>query len=228
MPGTWLDSSCIAIVGARGSGKSSCAYHLLGQMTKPVYVFAHPKPWLITERGWGVLHRLEEMYDIGAAAVWIDEGQLTIPTGNKRANEGLQKLLSIARHRDITLVLSTCDTRWITRALEAYIDVWLVKDIDAGLVKNGSTIKRIIKRHVIIDPDEFHLRPDQYLQFGRDWPEHDGLHTFAQPEFFTDEHSKPFSVMTPGEEVRREVHLESVLRSALEPANGTARVGGVA
>ena len=61
------------------------------------------------------------------------------------------------------MVFSTSDTRWITRGLESYIDVWLIKDIDVALVKQGSMIKKIIKKNSLIDPEAFKCRIDEYL-----------------------------------------------------------------
>lgn len=192
---SWLRASAIAIVGHRGSGKTACACELLDSIDdRPVFVYQHPKPDLLAERGWKQMYRLEQMYEIDNAVVWMDEPQITIPKLDKRANDGLQKLLSIARHRDITLVTSTCDTRWITRALESYIDCWLVKDVEARLVKQGALIKKIIQRHVVCDVDEFRLSKPQYLFYGRDYPQMDGLHSFEMPWWFDERWSKPYSV----------------------------------
>lgn len=189
----FLSSTAIAIVGERGSGKTALACHLLDQVTtRPVHVYQHQDPDLIASRGWKQMYRLEQMYDIDNAVVWMDEPQISIPKLDKRANEGLQRLLSIARHRDITLILSTCDTRWITRALEAFIDCWLIKDVEPRLVKQGALMKKIIQRHVIVDPDEFRLPPHQYLFYGRHFDALDGLHEFRLPEYFDESWSKPY------------------------------------
>lgn len=218
----WLDSTAICIVGERGSGKTALAYDLLSRQSKPVYVFNNPKPQLITDLGWRNMRRLEEMYDLSNVCVWIDEPQLTIPKLDKRANEGLQRLLSIARHRDLTLIISTCDTRWVTRALESYIDVWIVKDIEPMLVKQGSIVKNIIKRFVMCDVDEFRLEPNQYLVYARNFPElgageERGLQTFERPEFFTEQHSKPYSVSAP----------KSATNGASEPRQELVVVGNM-
>lgn len=191
---SWLKSSAIAVVGHRGSGKTALACYLLDQVAdRPVWVYQHPKPELLAERGWKQMYRLEQMMEIDNAVTWIDEPQISIPKLDKRANEGLQRLLSIARHRDITLLISTCDTRWITRALESYVDIWLVKDVEVRLVKMGSMIAKIVKKHCIVDTDEFRLRPNQYLAYGRDYREMDGLHSFDKPAYFDERWSKPYS-----------------------------------
>jgi hypothetical protein len=195
---SWLRSTCIAVVGDRGSGKTATCCAFLDAITdRPVYVFSHPKPDLVRERGWENMHRLESLYDVSNVVVWLDEPQLSIPKLDKRANEGLQRLLSIARHRDITLLLSTCDTRWITRALEAYVETWVVKDVEPRLVKQGALIKKIIQKFCIVDADEFHLEKDQFLFYNRHMPEMDGLQSVGLPEWWTDEWSKPYALDDP-------------------------------
>lgn len=191
----WLTSTCIAAIGDRGSGKTALCMSLLDRITdRPVHIYDHPKPRLIESHGWLNMHRLEELYSIDNAVCYIDEPQLSIPKLDKRANEGLQKLLSIARHRDITLVLSTVDTRWITRALESYVDTWLIKDLEPRLVKQGALAKKVIAKYVVADPDEFALEPWEYLFYNRHFPELDGKHVFKRPEWFTEEWSKPYAL----------------------------------
>lgn len=192
---TITSSTAIAIVGERGSGKTALACSLLDSIRdRPVYVYRHQRPDLIATRGWRQMYRLEQLYDVDNCVVWIDEPQIAIPKLDKRANDGLQTVLSIARHRDITLVLSTCDTRWITRALEAYIDAWFILDLEPALVKQGSIIKKAIKRHVIVDPDEFKLNKGEYLFYGRRFPEKDGKHHFELPGWWSEEWSKPYAI----------------------------------
>lgn len=193
----FLRSTAVAIVGVRGSGKTALACHFLDTIKdRPVYVYAHPRPELIEERGWIPMKRLETLYEIGNAVVWLDEPQITIPKLDKRANDGLQRLLSIARHRDLTLIFSTCDTRWITRALESFIDAWAVCDIEPRLVKQGALIKKIIQRYVVCDPEEFALRPGQYLAYARKYPSFDSSspRTFDLPEWWDERHSKPYAI----------------------------------
>jgi hypothetical protein len=190
----WLTSSAICVLGHRGSGKGALSCHILDHSPKPVYVFGHPTPQLVEERGWKPLWRLEELYRLGESTIWIDEGQLTIPKADKKANDGLNKLLSIARHRSMTLLLSTCDSRWVTRALESMVDVWLLKDCEAQLLKNGSMAKKLIRKHVVMDPDEFRLEKPEYLFYSRDHVELDGLHVFDKPDYFDDRWSKPWAV----------------------------------
>lgn len=190
-----LHTSCICILGHRGSGKSALAAYLMSQVKdRPCYVFDHATPELVEEQGWKNLYRIEEIYRLQNCVIWADEVQLTIPTLDKRANEGLAKLLSIARHRDITLILSTSDSRWVTRGLESWVDCWVVKDCEASLLKNGSLAKKIIKQFVVVSPEEFRLEKNEFLFYYRERPSLDGLHTAPLPDFWDMRWSKPFSL----------------------------------
>lgn len=192
----WMNATAIAIVGHRGTGKTALACHLLDEVDgrKPVWVYQHPKPELIDSRGWHNMYRLETLYDLDNVVVWLDEPQLSIQKLDKRSNDGLQRLLSIARHRDLTLVLSTCDTRWITRALESYIDRWLVKDIDITLAKQGSTLKRIYQKYAVCDPTEVRLKRSEYLDYSWESSGPIEKRTFSPPSWFDDSWSKPYSL----------------------------------
>lgn len=192
----WMKATAIAIVGHRGSGKTALAYSLLDSVKdRPVWCYQHPKPELLAERGWRQMHRLEQMEDIDNAVVSLDEPQISIQKLDKRANDGLQRLLSVARHRDLTLVISTCDTRWITRALESYIDVWCCLDVNPMLVKQGSLIKKIISKYVVVDIEGFRLQRGEFLLFGRDYENLDGKTKFSKPEWFDDRWSKPYALV---------------------------------
>lgn len=193
---SFLDATAHAIVGQRGSGKTNTMYSLLEKVEdRPVYLFDHPRPELPESRGWKVMRRLEQMYSIHHCVVAIDEPQLVIPKLDKRANEGLQKLLSIARHRDITLIFATCDSRWVTRALESYIDCWLVHDVEPKLLKQGSLAKKIIQRHVICDADEFRLEKGEFVFYGRDYEEIDGFYRVPLLPWFNEDWSKPYRIV---------------------------------
>lgn len=194
MSGDWLHSTAIAIVGERNSGKTGLACAVLDKVhDRPVHVYKHPRPELVDERGWLNMSRLEQLLNLRNCVAWIDEPQIVIPKLDKRANEGLQRLLSIARHRDITLVFSTCDTRWITRALESFIDVWLVKDCEPALLKQGSLVKKIIKDNCLTDVSEFRLEQDEFLFYARKFEGLDGRKTFVLPEWWSEAWSKPFA-----------------------------------
>ena len=211
----WINQlTSITIIGRRDSGKTSLVYYILKRAKKPIFVFKHPKPELIKALGYSLLQELNQFEYLQDCIVWCDEPQLFIKTYEKKSNEILNKMLSIARHRNVTLILSTSDTRFINKALESYIDVWMVKDIEIDLVKRGSIIKKIIKDNVFISEEGFKLKKNEYLFYSRDVPEMNGKHTFIKPEFFTEEYSKPFRIAN-----------SSAKQSANETANNSANGG---
>lgn len=191
----WINQvKSVAIVGESDSGKTALTYKLLDHADKPIYVFGNPREHLIKERGWNVLYDLGEMEYLSNCVLWADEIQLFIKTYDKRANDGLRRMLSIARQRGITLIITTNDTRFITRGLESYIDVWLIKDIEIMLIKQGSMIKKILKKYILIDEDGFRLNKNEYIFHSRKLYKLNKKYTFTLPKYWTEEHSKPFSL----------------------------------
>lgn len=184
----------IAVVGSTGSGKTGLVYSLLLDFTKDVYVFRHPKPKLIEELGYKLMRDLEELEGLKDCVVWIDEPQLHLKNYEKKSNDTLMKLLSMCRQLDITLIISTSDTRFINRGLESYIDVWAVKDMDWELAKNGSMVKNIIKSNSFISWEGLRLKVEEYIFHSRRFHESNGKKTFELPDFFNEEYSKPFKV----------------------------------
>lgn len=185
----------IAIVGDRGSGKTALAHRVCDALKEtglPVYVFKHPDRAKMYAAGYGVLHRFGDLEDLQDCVLWISEPQLHIPVHDKKANDGLLRLLSLCRQRNVVLVIDTCDSRFITRGLESYIDVWMVKDCDPQLLKQGSKIKKIIQENCLITVDGFGLPQAQFLYNARKHPELGGRHRFALPHYWTDAHSTPY------------------------------------
>jgi hypothetical protein len=189
------DIKCIALLGNGGSGKTALVYHILNHNKKPVYVLKHPNKSVLAQHGFNMMYSLEEFEHLKDCMVWIDEPQLHIQIYDHHANEVLQRMLSIARQNNITLILSTCETRFVTKGLEPYIDVWVVKDIEPSLVKQGSMVKKIIKDNVFIDINGFKLEKNQYIFYSRNLKQYNGKHGFVKPSFFDDRHSKPYRVM---------------------------------
>jgi hypothetical protein len=188
------DVTSIAIIGRRGSGKTALSYLCLSYANKPVFVYRHPKPKLVKALGYNILYSPDQLHRMHDCIVWIDEPQHFIKTYDKKANDNLLELLSIARQNDLTLILSTSDTRFITRGIESYIDVWMIKDIETDLIKQGSLAKKIIQRNTFGDANGFHKEPNEFLFYSRDYPQYEGTHSFELPAFFTEAYSKPFKI----------------------------------
>ena len=206
----WIDkANSILIVGRKRSGKTALAYKLLENSKKPVYVYGNPKPELIRALGYDVLYSLEDLERCQNITLWIDEVQLFLKHYDKTHNSALQRLLSISAHRDITIILSTSDTRFINKALESYIDVWLVKDIEVMLVKRGSMIKNIIRKYALIDEEGFRLNNNEYIVYSINFQEINGRFTFKLPNYFTEEHSKPFRIANESaNEIKNKVRIK--------------------
>lgn len=184
----------IAIAGTTGTGKTAIGYKILEVFDKPVYVLKHPRPELLKERGFLPLFRFSDIERLSHCVIWIDEPQLYISYYEKRINSALMRLLSLCRQREITLILSTSDTRFINRGLESYIDVWIIKDLEFDLVKQGSIIKKIIKENTFIIDDGLKLSVEEYIFYSRRFDEFNGKHTFQKPSYFDERYSKPFLI----------------------------------
>lgn len=182
----------MVITGSRDSGKTALSYGFLLESKKPVYVYKYPNPPLIKRIGFRPMYSIEELEDLVDSVIWIDEPQLHFPVDQKKANSNLAKLLSIAMHKDLTMLFTTSDTRWVTRGLESYIDAWAIKDIEASLAKQGSLIKRIITRNCIVSSDDFKLPQNKYLFYARKFPALEGIHKFMLPSFWSTEYRKPY------------------------------------
>lgn len=187
----------VAVVGETGSGKTALVYRILERFRKKlperqIYVFKHPKPELILKLGFKQLFSLEELSDMRNCVVWIDEPQLHLTYYANNGNPELAKLLSLARQRDITLILSTSISQYITKTLEGQIDCYCIKDCDYDVVKQGSRIRTIIRQNSLFTPDAFKLKPNEYLFYCRKFYDKQGRYKFELPKFWNDDYSKPY------------------------------------
>jgi len=189
----WINNiTSLCVIGRRGSGKTALVYSVLEKYTKKVYVFKNPQEKEVKSLGYHILYNISDIERLQECLVWIDEPQLFIKYYDKKTNFALLNMLSIARHRGITLVLSTSDTRFVNKSMESYIDVWLIKDIETELIKRGSIVKKIIRNNCLIDEEGFRLKVDEFLFYSRDYDNLSGRHNFKKPEYFTETLSKPF------------------------------------
>ena len=184
----------IAIYGDTGTGKSCLAYTIISLFTdKKIYFLKHPKPELIEALGYSNLDSLEQMENIQDCVLFCDEPQLYLSLYEKRANRIISKVCSLARQLDITLIISSSDTRVFTKSNEAYFDLWLVKDLDYTMVKNGSRVKEVIKKNCLFEPEGFSLKVNEYLADSRKCRSINGKHIFIMPDYFTEAYSKPYA-----------------------------------
>jgi hypothetical protein len=162
----WNSCKVIAVVGHTGSGKTASCFNILSNIKdRSRYVVDHPFPEAL--EGTGVENIASINFeDLSDSAVWIDEPQLVFPKGEKKSNDALMMMCSLARQRDITLIFSTSDTRWINRGMESYVDTWLIKNLDFNLVKQGSITQKIIKqKYYNIMPSTFKLKVSEGILY---------------------------------------------------------------
>lgn len=184
----------IAVYGEIGTGKTALVYTILEQFkNKPVYFLRHPKPKLIEALGYKNLSNLQLMENIENIVLYVDEPQLILSIYDHKTNSIIARMCSLARQKNITLIISSSDTRVFSKYNEAYFDIWLIKDVDFEMVKMGSKIKYAIKNYCQLDPSGFRLDKNEFLFHSRKNPELcDRKFTFSKPSYFTEEHSKPY------------------------------------
>jgi len=185
----------IAIYGAMGTGKTSLAYTLIDELKKykkTVYFFNHPRPEMIEALGYENIDSLERLEDIQDCVLYLDEPQITLPLYNKKANRIISQICSLSRQLDITLIISTSDTRVFTKANEAFFDTWIVKDLDYDMVKNGSKIKKIMQKNAKFDAAGLRLKNNEFLFETRNHSRLNGLHAFTEVSCFNKKHSTPY------------------------------------
>lgn len=183
----------IAIYGGIGSGKTALAYKLLDELSeRMIYFIKHPRPELIEALGCVNLRSLEALEKLQDCIVYWDEPQLTTSIHDKKTNAIIAKVCSLARQRGITLIISSSDTRVFTKHNESYFDLWLIKDIDYSMIKNGSKIKKAIKDNAILDPNGFALEDNEFIAESRKLRHLNGKHTFTLVPYWSDELSKPY------------------------------------
>ena len=189
------DVKIIAIYGNTGSGKTSLAYYLLSLigLDRQVFFYRYPTPEIIERMGYNNILSLERIEELEDSIIYIDEPQLHFDDiHNKKGNKILAKLCSLSRQLGITLIISTSDSRVFTKHNESYFDVWIVKNIDYKMVKQGSKIKEVIKKNSLFTPDSFHLRKGEFLFDCQKLEKFNGKYSFEMVPHFNEKLSKPY------------------------------------
>ena len=183
----------VVVLGGTRTGKTAFCYWLLQKYKgkKPIYVYRHPNRELIKSMGYIPIDSLNVLNNGYDAVIYFDEPQLFFEKYSKRINEIFLKICSLAAQKEIVLVFSTSDSRWINKGLESYVSHWVLKDIDTKLLKNGMMVKNIIKE-MVINPDDFALKTEEYIFYSRADNLHNGMYTFKKPIYFDDRFSKAY------------------------------------
>lgn len=185
----------IAIYGNIGTGKTSIAYKLLEILSKdkPIFFMKHPRPELIDKLGYYNIRSLEDLERLHDCVIYWDEPQLSVSVYDKKTNSIIAKVCSLARQLNITMIISSSDTRVFTKHNEAFFDLWLIKDVDYEMVKNGSMIKKALKNTALFEPEGFMLEINEYVAESRKLSKFNGKHTFELPKEWNEELSKPYA-----------------------------------
>jgi hypothetical protein len=194
----------LAIYGDIGEGKTSLAYSIINKIKKDKEVFflKYPNPKLIEKLGYESLDSLELIENIENCILYIDEPQLHFRIYDKRSNGIIGKICSLARQKNIILIISTSDTRVFTKHNESYFDAWCIKNLDYSMVKRGSKIKKILENSATFDPSGIILNKNEFI-FDRKCKdaerskrrissEFNGKYVFEMEDYFTERHSKPY------------------------------------
>lgn len=186
----------IAIFGDCGSGKTALSYSIIDLFKDKmkIYFIKHPKPDVIEAMGYHNIYSLEELEYVENALIYADEPQLWTSIYDNKTNSIIAKMCSLARQKNIKLIISSSDTRVFSRHNEAYFDIWLVKDVDYSMVKNGSMIKNAIKAVSILDASGFRLPVNEFVFWSRKLYTYNRRYKFDKPKYFTDKHSKPYQI----------------------------------
>ena len=190
---SWSKCKIITVIGDTGSGKTACSYSILDKITdRDKYILNHPLPDILGPSGIKNIKDLDTD-SLKDCALWIDEPQLIFPKYDKRNNDSLLMLYSLIRQKDIVMILSTSDTRWINKGMEAYVDTWGIKDLDFSLIKQGSTIRKIIaqKYHNIM-PAGFSMAKDEAILYCRNQLDKPESIQVPLPEYWGEQFSKPY------------------------------------
>jgi len=143
-----LDSKrVIAIVGDIDTAKTNLAIYLLRQYQgrRTIYLLGYPRQVDDFQR----LTNFNDLFKINDGIVFIDEIQRYIKTYEHQKNVALQELISFFAHNNLTLIMTTQLSQFITKGTESFVDTWCLTRIgDICSLKNGSKPKRIIQSTV--------------------------------------------------------------------------------
>jgi len=138
-------STIIMVAGKRGSGKSALGFRILENLNakaqRPAYVLGVHQSIL---PDWiRAVEDLDEVHNGGV--VLVDEGAISFSSRESmnKKNKELGKLLAIARHKDLTLILVTQNT--------GMIDKNVLNLCDTILLKEGSLLQKKMERGVMRD-----------------------------------------------------------------------------
>lgn len=183
-------SLIILIIGKRGSGKTALGFKLLEVLAgkrKAFYLGKAKLPWWITQ-----VDEIEKIKN--NSLVLVDEAALAFSAREamSKTNKFLGKLMAIARHKNLTLIIVTQNS--------AMLDLNILRLADTLLFKEPSLLQAKFERKAIGDlfkkaEHAFHQIKEKekkkYVYIIDD--EFEGLASFSLPEFWSEEISKSYA-----------------------------------
>jgi len=184
-------SRSIYILGGVRTGKSAFAFGLAKklQQYKKVYYFNFPCRSLLKEQGFNHLENLNEIAKVTDAVIVLDEIALIMKKYEKRTNDELQKILTLAGQNNLTIIFISQISQLVNKTLESLIDCFVVLDFDYQNLKNGSRCKNMIKDYCTFQPEHFKLNKGEFLFYSRNFPVFQSFTKFELNKEFTAEWS---------------------------------------
>lgn len=155
----------VCILGEIDSGKTNLAFWYLKNYKgkRKIYLLGYPKQ----VDGYNRLNSFEDVFKLKDSIIYIDELQKFIKVYDRKSNYQLMELISLFAHKNNTLIFTTQATQFVTRGVEHFIDVWVIKNMDLESLKNGSKAKRVIQR--LSDPRKtewyLSLEKNEYYEY---------------------------------------------------------------
>lgn len=184
-------SLIMLITGKRGSGKTSLGMTILAVMNssrRKCYAIGFEKAKLPS---W--IKKAESLEKVpNNAAVLVDEGAIVYSSRDsmKEANKALGKLMAIARHKNLSLVLIAQNSAMLDVNILRLADILLLKE--PSLLQTEFERKALQKIYEKIKP-LFHKQKYREKFFYVWSDEFQGLLSYELPNFWNDSISKSFS-----------------------------------
>ena len=184
-------SLIMLINGKRGSGKTALGMRLLELFRKKTkrksYILGYDSTKL---PGW--IKKSETIEDVpNNAIVLVDEGGLSFSSRDsmKEANKMLGKIMAVARHKNLTLILITQNS--------AMIDLNVLRLADTLLLKEPSLLQSRFERKAIKEmydkvAPHFEKAPNKQKKFYVWDDEFEGMLSYELSDFWSDKISKSF------------------------------------
>ena len=184
-------SNIILITGKRGSGKTALGMKFLELFKKSTKRKVYAMGFESTKLPFSI-KKAKEIEEISNnSVVLIDEGAITFGSRDamKSANKQLGKLMAIARHKNLSLILIAQNS--------AMIDLNVLRLADTIILKEPSLLQAQFERKAIKDMYEkviphFKEIKEKKAHFYVMDDEFEGLLNYSLPEFWNDKISKSF------------------------------------